>query len=115
MLPKEGDAPGHDPREIGRPATVRRFAQLREHGAPQTMTVYVAEDGGPNEDALEAFYRRDLEERGWRLFGAGPREGTGLLSVEGGRVSAEKNDRMVTLLFQTNDDGHAAVTILEAR
>jgi hypothetical protein len=105
MLPEDRDAPGRDVGDLGRPEGVRRFASIREIGAPQAMTVYVARRDDLEVEDLEGFYRRDLEERGFRLFGTDAHR----------TLSAEKGQRMLTLIFDTNDDDRAAVTVLEAR
>jgi len=112
MLPADGDAPGQDMDDVARPDEVRRFLSVRESGAPQRMTVYLADRNGPTEMELERFYREDLSRRGWGILDPA---GDSDLAPDVRVFAAERDDRMATFILSTNDEGRAVATILEAR
>jgi hypothetical protein len=111
MLPREGDAPGEDPSDLSRPQKVRRFVSFEEAGAPQRMTVYRADDDGPTEHQLERFYREDLSRRGWHLLDPRLSDDAPARRL----FAAERGERMVTFIIDSDERGRAVATLLEAR
>jgi len=65
LLPKSGDAPGHDLRDWPRPPGVRRLLSAAEHGQPYAMTLYDAEHQSARE--LEVWYEQALSKAGWSV------------------------------------------------
>lgn len=117
MLPKTGDAPGRDVDALPRPAGSRRMLSAWEDGQPQSLTVYAFAPQG--EAALEAFYRRELPRRGWRV--EVPREASaGSLrrpaELDDLRViGAEREGRSAFLVLGEDEEGHGTLTVLTAR
>lgn len=117
MVPETGDAPGRDVDALPRPAGSRRMLSAWEDGQPQSLTVYAFAPQG--EAALEAFYRRELPRRGWRV--EVPREASaGSLrrpaELDDVRViGAEREGRSAFLVLGEDDEGHGTLTVLTAR
>lgn len=65
LFPPSGDAPGHDPPDVPRPAHARRLLSGTEHGAPYSLTLYEVE--GRSVEALRNWYAQALEAAGWKL------------------------------------------------
>jgi len=109
MFPPEGDAPGQDVEGVTRPPRARRMLTGFERGQPHSMTVYHSR---LDEAGLEAFYRRALPERGWTLL-ARPED----LPVDTPpTLVAERDERMVTLVFLPNEQGGgASAAVFDAR
>jgi len=109
MFPEQGDAPGQDVDGVSRPPRSRRMLSGFERGQPHSMTVYHSR---LDEAGLEAFYRRELPERGW-TFLARPED---LPTDAPPTLVAERDDRMVTLVFLPNQQtGGASAAVFDAR
>jgi len=109
MFPAEGDAPGLDVEGVTRPPRSRRMLTGFERGQPHSMTVYHSR---LDEAGLESFYRRELVEHGWTLM-ARPED---LPTDTPPTLIAERDDRMVTLVFLPNEqEGGASAAVFDAR
>ena len=81
MFPKEGDAPGLDPKGVTRPAGAQRLLSGVEHGAPYSFTAYKTKATSP--EALVGWYRGSLGQAGFHV--TEPAEGI-LLARQAGRT-----------------------------
>ncbi len=72
MFPKDGDAPGLDPKGVARPAGAQRLLSGVEHGAPYSFTAYKTNATSP--EALAEWYRGSLGQAGFHVTEAS--EGT---------------------------------------
>ncbi len=98
LLPKSGDAPGHDLRDWPRPPGVRRLLSAAEHGQPYAMTLYDAEHQPARE--LELWYEGALTKAGWRVT----RTQGGLLARRGER----------SVLLQVRSSSSSGKTVVTA-
>jgi hypothetical protein len=111
MFPTQGDAPGADLRDVPRPAGSRRILHAWEEGHPESMLVYG--ECSRRKEGLLRSYRQVLPEHGWTVFAnaAMQRE-----QPDGSRfLVAEKNERMITLVFTEDDEGRGVTTVLTSR
>lgn len=109
MFPEEGDAPGTDAADVDRPPTSRRVLSGYERGQSQRLTVY---ETRRDEYQLEQFYRGMLEQRGWELLELDPGQAS---SLPRRMLVAERRQRMVTLVFQTDlETGYASAAVFES-
>lgn len=81
MFPKDGDAPGLDPKGVARPSGAQRLLSGVEHGAPYSFTAYKTKAASP--EALAEWYRDSLGQAGFRV--SEPAEGT-LLARQAART-----------------------------
>lgn len=102
MFPEGGDAPGNDVDGVSRPPRARRVLQGAERGMPQSMTVYASAE---SEASLEAFYRRDLARNGWTIL---PLDMSNRPANAPATLVAEREQRMVTVMFQPDRGGTTA-------
>ncbi|HKY34635.1 MAG TPA: hypothetical protein VJN18_01740 [Polyangiaceae bacterium] len=99
LLPKSGDAPGHDLRDWPRPPGVRRLLSAVEHGQPYAMTLYDADHQPAHR--LTAWYEAALTKAGWSVT----RSQSGFW--------AHRAERSVLLQVQTNSSGKTVITAAE--
>ena len=106
MLPHDGaDAAGRDLVGIPRPSGSQRILSAWEERQPSGVLVYRVV--GRSAKALESFYRTELPRRGWTIIERNPSESIQIDSIR--MLSAEKDNRLVTVL---SDPGEASQTIL---
>jgi len=110
MFPTEGDAPGQDPVDIARPPGARRLLSAWEEGKPYGMFVYT-DGGGTSAADTEALYRSELMPgRGWAPVEL--RDGE-RVQVDGVFTSVwEKDERVVTLVFDESEQGETTTSVL---
>jgi hypothetical protein len=72
MFPKQGDAPGVDFPDLPRPPDARRIFSAWEEGEAPAVNIYEAAGKTPKE--LDAYYRAELAQRGWRVLNPPGRE-----------------------------------------
>ena len=103
LFPPDGEAPGADAPGLPRPPGSRRVLSAREHGAPQQMTLYMAEE---EPAALEAWYRAELPALGWRPLETGREQ-------QGPRVLVvDRAGTLAALVFDREQTGGSSVAIL---
>ncbi|MFA9470152.1 MAG: hypothetical protein ACERNK_06255 [Deltaproteobacteria bacterium] len=106
MLPHDGaDAAGRDLVGIPRPSGSQRILSAWEERQPSGVLVYRVV--GTSAKELESFYRAELPRRGWTIIERNPSESIQIDSIR--MLSAEKDNRLVTVL---SDPGEASQTIL---
>lgn len=110
MFPVEGDAPGADPDGVPRPPESRRVLSAYEKGHPQSMTMYVS----PSQDAgsLERFYRGEMADEGWTVLET---ERHRQLEDRPPMLVWEREERMATVVFGTDEQKRGVATVLTAR
>lgn len=64
-FPKAGDVPGQEPKHVPRPPESRRMFDAAEHDVGNAIHIY--ESPGHEPSVLAAFYRTELEDRGWTV------------------------------------------------
>lgn len=109
MLPHaSADAAGHDLVGVPRPAGSQRILSAWEAQQPTGVFVYrVPASSAAN---LESFYRDQLPRSGWRIIERNPTE---TIQVDGIRMlSAEKNNRHVTVLAHPGEGLQTLLTVL---
>ncbi|HKY34861.1 MAG TPA: hypothetical protein VJN18_02875 [Polyangiaceae bacterium] len=99
MFPKDGDAPGLDPKGVARPAGAQRLLSGVEHGAPYSFTVYKTKSASP--EALAEWYRGSLGRAGFQVSGSAPatvvaRQGARMLVIR----TAESRSGVVAALAE---------------
>ena len=109
MLPHMGsDAAGRDLIGIPRPSGSQRVLSVWEDRQPSGVFIYRV--AAKSAEQLEAFYRRELLRRGWRLI---ERFATETIRVDGiHMLSAEKGELLVTLLSHSSAASPTVLTIL---
>jgi hypothetical protein len=96
LMPKQGDAAGHDLRDWPRAPHTRRLLSALEHGQPYAMTLHEA--AGQSPEALLKWYRTSLNATGWSLT-----------EQEGGLL-ARRGERSVLLQVRPAQGGKALIT-----
>ncbi len=109
MLPRAGaDAPGHDLVGVPRPPGSQRILSAWEARQPSGILVYRVDAKSAEE--LESFYRAELPRSGWTIIERNPSES---VRVDGTRMlSAEKDNRLVTVLCRSGEASQTVLTIL---
>lgn len=109
MMPGDGaDAAGRDLVGVPRPPGSFRILSAWEERQPSGVLVYRVVAKSPSE--LESFYRATLPELGWRLI---ERDDSESVQVDGTRMlSAEKDNRLVTVLCRRGEASETILTIL---
>jgi hypothetical protein len=109
MMPREGaDAAGHDLVGVPRPAGSYRILSAWEERQPSGVLVYRVSAMSPAE--LEIFYRVALPRSGWTLI---ERHDSESVQVDGAHMlSAEKDNRLVTVLSHHGEASETILTIL---
>ena len=105
------DAPGADPPGIPRPRGSQRILSATEVSEHAGVFSYRVPDRTPGD--VEGDYRRDLSENSWRLLARGEGE---MLEVDGIRMlSAERAQRLLTVIAHPSAHGGTTVTLLDWR
>lgn len=105
---QEGDAEGSDPVGVPRPPSSQRLLSSWEEERPSRVFVYRSPQTA--EFHVEAFYRNELLSKGWRLHERHPSES---LDINGTKiVSAERDQRTITVLSSPGDAAENIITIL---
>jgi len=109
MLPRPGaDAAGSDLVGVPRPPDSQRILSAWEARHPSGVVVYRVAAQSAQE--LEAFYRTELRGNGWTIIERDPSES---IQVDGTHMlSAEKDNRVVTVLARSVEASHTVLTIL---
>jgi len=109
MLPRSGaDAAGHDLVGVPRPPGSQRILSAWEARRPSGVVVYRV--GARSAQELESFYRSELRGNGWTIIERSPSES---IQIDGTRMlSAEKDNRLVTVLARSIEASHAVLTLL---
>lgn len=109
MMPRDGaDAAGRDLIGVPRPPGSFRILSAWEEQQPSGVLVYRVVAKSPSE--LESFYRGTLPESGWRLI---ERDDSESVQLDGSRMlSAEKDNRLVTVLCRRGEASETILTIL---
>jgi len=109
MLPLDGaDAEGRDPVGVPRPSGLQRVLSAWEAQTPSSVYVYKM----PATSAAEvaSYYRRELPRNGWAIIERNPFES---MEIDGILIlSAEKDNRFVTVLSKSGESSQAMLTIL---
>ena len=109
MLPRAAsDAAGRDLFEVPRPPGSQRILSAWEQGQPSGVLIYRLAAGSAEE--LEAFYRAELPRAGWRVIERHPGESLRVDDIH--LLTAEKGNRLVTVLCQSDGASRAILTIL---
>jgi hypothetical protein len=104
----DADAAGRDFVGVPRPLGSQRILSAWEERQPSGVVVYRVL--GKSAQELEAFYRTQLPRRGWTIIERHPSES---VQVDGTRMlSAEKDNRLVTVLSHPGEASRAVLTIL---
>ena len=109
MLPRSGaDAAGRDLVGVPRPPDSQRILSAWEARQPSGVLVYRVAAKSPEE--IESFYRAELPRSGWRIIERNPSES---VRVDGTHMlSAEKDNRLVTVLCHSDEASQTVLTIL---
>lgn len=109
MLPHAGaDAAGRDLVGVPRPPGSQRILSAWEERQPSGVLVYRV--AGESAEELEAFYRTQLPSNGWTLIERHPSES---IQLDGTHIlSAEKDNRLVTVLSHQGEASQSVLTIL---
>jgi hypothetical protein len=109
MLPRAGaDAAGRDLVGVPRPPGSQRVLSAWEEQQPSGVLVYRV--AGRSAEAVESFYRAELPRNGWTIIERHPSES---IQVDGTHMlSAEKDNRLVTVLSQPSEASQSVLTIL---
>jgi hypothetical protein len=109
MLPRAGaDAAGRDLVGVPRPPGSQRILSAWEARQPSGVLVYRV--AGKSAEELESFYRAELTRTGWTIIERNPSES---VRVDGTHMlSAEKDNRLVTVLCRSGVASHTVLTIL---
>jgi len=109
MLPRAGaDAAGRDLVGVPRPPGSQRILSAWEERQPSGVLVYRV--AGKSAQAIESFYRAELPKNGWTIIERHPSES---IQVDGTHMlSAEKDNRLVTVLSQPSEASQSVLTIL---
>jgi hypothetical protein len=102
------DAPGRDPVGVPRPTGSQRILSAWETRQPNGIFVYhvVAKSA----QDLELFYRSALPRNGWVIIERNPSESVEVDGIH--MLSAEKNNRLVTVLYRSGEASRTLLTIL---
>lgn len=106
MFPAESDAPGRELADVPRPPQSQRMLDAHEADAPYGMSVFASREG--DLDVLEAFYQEALPEQGWSLI----EEHASDLGQPRHMVTAEKDDRVVSVILVQDESDSSLITIL---
>jgi hypothetical protein len=101
LFPKNGDAPGRDPRDVPRPPASQRTLSAAEQGAPYALTLYRTPNQTPEQ--LRQWYRHELEGSGWHV-----REDSA-----GSALAAQRPGRSLLIAFSGGKTAGAVATVAE--
>jgi len=109
MLPRaDGDAAGRDLVGVPRPPGSQRILSAWEARQPSGVLVYRV--AAKSAEELESFYRAELSKTGWSVIEPDP---SASLRVDGiHMLSAEKDNRLVTILCRSGEGSQTVLTIL---
>jgi hypothetical protein len=109
MLPRAGaDAAGRDLVGVPRPPGSQRILSAWEARQPSGVLVYRV--AAKSAEELESFYRAELPRAGWTIIERNPSES---VRVDGSHMlSAEKDNRLVTVLCRSGEASQTVLTIL---
>ena len=109
VLPRVGvDAAGHDLFGMPRPPDSQRILSASEAQRPNGVFVYRV--FSKSAEALASFYRRELTRNGWTIIESNAAESVAVDRIH--MLTAEKNNRLVTVLSHTGDASQTVLTIL---
>ena len=109
MLPRTGsDAAGRDLPGVPRPPGSQRILSAWE--ARQPSGVFVYRVAAKSAEELESFYRAELPRTGWTIIERNPSESVRVDGIH--MLSAEKDNRLVTVLCRSGEASHTVLTIL---
>lgn len=109
MLPRSAaDAAGTDLDGVPRPPGSRRVLSAQEERRPSGIFLYRVPATSPTE--LESFYRTELRNVGWRIIERRPGESVRVDGIH--MLSAEKESRVVTVVFRARDRKATLLTVL---
>jgi hypothetical protein len=104
----DGDAAGHDPPGLPRPAGTQRLLSAVEIGRPSGVFIYRAEQH--DIDDLRAFYRQRLATEGWTIVERN--SGESIQIDDTWMIAAERHGTLATVLLRSGDSGTPVLTIL---
>jgi hypothetical protein len=109
MLPRANeDAAGRDPVGVPRPPSSQRILSAWEARQPSGVFIYRVVVKSAKD--LEVFYRSELVRNAWTIIERNPSES---IAINGTRLlSAEKDDRVVTVVSQAGEASQTVLTIL---
>lgn len=111
MLPAAGaDGGGNDLVGVPRPPNSQRILSASEPGQPSGVVVYRVLDRSAAE--VESFYRSELAKQGWTIIERHPSESISIDGVQ--MISAEQENRMVTVLSRLGEASETLVSILSS-
>jgi len=104
----DSDAAGRDLIGVPRPSDSQRVLSAWEVDQPSGLVLYRVSATAP--EKLESFYRTELSRLGWQIIERNPGES---IEIDGVRMlSAERNDRVLTILSRPGEEGKVLLTIL---
>jgi hypothetical protein len=109
MLPHAGaDAAGRDLVGVPRPPGSQRILSAWEARQPSGVVIYrvVAKSA----EDLQSFYRIELPRNGWSIIERDPSESIQINGIH--MLSAEKGNRLITVLCRSGEASHTVLTIL---
>ena len=111
MLPAAGaDGGGSDLAGVPRPPGSQRVLSAAEVGQPSGVVVYRVLDRSAAE--LVSFYRTELSKAGWTILERHPSESIAIDGIH--MISAERGNRMVTVLSHPGEASQAVLSILSS-
>lgn len=102
------DAEGRDVPGIPRPRDTRRILSAWEVGGPSGIFTYVTKAHSARE--IESFYRVFFDSQGWKILERHEAQETDVDHVR--MISAERSQRLVTVLAHPDPRGRTIITIL---
>jgi len=106
----DSDAAGRDLDGLPRPLSSQRLLSAWELDEPSGLVLYRV--SATTTEQIESFYRNELSRLGWRILERHPGES---MEIDGLRMlSAERDDRVVTILSRPGERQQVLVTILAA-
>jgi hypothetical protein len=106
----EIDAAGRDPVGVPRPPGSQRVLSAWESAQPSGVAVYRVPTW--TNEALVAFYRRELDRTGWTIIETNPARSIAIDQVF--LLCAEKDDRLITVLVSADAALSPLLTILSS-
>lgn len=108
MSPGDGDAAGSDIPGFPRPEGMQRILSAWEIDGPSGVFSYVTKSHSPAQ--IEAFYRKTLPERGWRVLERHRNESLRIDQIR--LLSVQKSQRLITVITHPAETAQTILTLL---
>lgn len=106
MFPSDGDSPGRNVSDVPRPPQSQRMLDAHEADEPYGISVFASQEA--DLDVLQAFYQEALPDQGWTLL----QERGSDLGQPRHVVTAEKDDRIISVVLAQDEMDSSLITIL---